>query len=219
MSYTDVHKRRLEITRTHIPQAPPGGMCLEVGWCGLFDEELLDKGWTVHGANWNPDERTGPFNFDVEKPWPIDDGMFQLVIACEILEHLPTDPMALFAEANRVLQVEGQILLTTPNICSARGLEAMLQGYQPYLFCTFPRKPCDRHVIEYDKHMLRLMLRSAGFTTDIWTEDCWGQKPERAMEVLRVHGMPTIDRGDNLFTLSRKIRDVSNRKPDGIYHG
>lgn len=216
-AYTDVHARRFELTRAHIPAGP--GDCLEVGWCGHLDGELSAKGWRVHGANWTPGTPTTDTNFNAEQPWPLGDEQFDLVIACEILEHLPDDPMALLAEANRVLRPGGHILLTTPNICSARGVRAMLHGFQPYLFCTFPRTPCDRHVIEYDKRMLELMLHSAGFEPRVWTENCWSEPPEETLQLLRERGFPVSDRGDNLFTFSRKIRGVRNRRPDGIYHG
>jgi SAM-dependent methyltransferase len=215
--YERVHRKRLTLTGDYIPPMQ-GGEALEVGHCGFFDAILEARGYHVCGANWNANEPTGPFNFDAEGRWPHDDGMYDLVIACEILEHLPNDPMALFAEANRVLKPGGQILLTTPNIASSRGVEALLQGFQPYLFCSFPRSPRDRHVIEFDRHQLALMLHCAGFEPNVWTENCWSEPNPTAMDVLKRHGFPTEHRGDNLFTLSRKIGPVLNRKPDGIYH-
>lgn len=214
--YERVHARRFQITRQHLPAGP--GRCLEVAWCGHLDADLKRLGWDVSVGNWDSRHPATSTNFDVEQPWPHDAGKFDLVIACEILEHLPNDPMALLAEANRVLKVGGQLLLTTPNIASSRGVEAMLQGYQPYLFCSFPRTQRDRHVIEYDRHQLEKMLLCAGFAPRVWTENCWSEPNDTAMAVLRKHGFPTEHRGDNLFCLSRKTGPVLSRKPDGIYH-
>lgn len=217
-SYEHVHRKRLVLTGDYIPRAPEGGRALEIGWCGFFDDILIGRGYHVTGANWDPMQPTGHCNFDAETPWPFPDESFDLVIACEVLEHLPNDPMALIAEANRVLKPGGKLLLTTPNIASSRGVEAMLQGYQPYLFCTFPRIPSDRHVIEYDRHQLARMLHFGGFEPNVWTEDCWSDPNPTAMDILKRHGFPTEFRGDNLFCLSPKTGPVLNRKPDGIYH-
>src|SRR5262249_721269 len=55
-------------------------------------------------------------NFDVQSaPWPYPGAAFDALLCCEMLEHLHTDPMGLFAEINRVLKPGGHLLLTTPN--------------------------------------------------------------------------------------------------------
>ena len=44
---------------------------------------------------------------------------FKTVLCCELLEHLPNDPMHMMTEINRVLKPGGHLVLTTPNIASA----------------------------------------------------------------------------------------------------
>src|SRR5260221_2487349 len=77
-------------------------------------------------------------NFDLQtSPWPYADGGFDVVLCCEILEHLALDPMALMAEMNRVLKPGGTLLLTTPNLASARAVEQTLRAERPYFYGQF----------------------------------------------------------------------------------
>ena len=75
--------------------------------------------------------------FDAEKDrFPYPDEYFATVLCCELIEHLPADPMHLMSEVNRILKPGGHLVLTTPNIVSARAIAAILQGYHPgFLSC------------------------------------------------------------------------------------
>ncbi|HBY62536.1 MAG TPA: hypothetical protein DEH78_22160, partial [Solibacterales bacterium] len=94
--------------------------------------------------------------FDAEKDrFPYDDGCFATVLCCELIEHLPNDPMHMMSEINRILRPGGHVVLTTPNIGSLRAISAILQGYHPGFFPAYirPRKqgeaPEARHNREY----------------------------------------------------------------------
>src|SRR5207245_3282094 len=57
--------------------------------------------------------------FDVERDgFPYEDGTFETVLACEIIEHLLLDPMHMLVEVHRVLEDGGAMVLTTPNVAS-----------------------------------------------------------------------------------------------------
>ncbi len=59
--------------------------------------------------------------FDVERDrFPYEDGRFQTVLACEIIEHLVLDPMHMLLEIRRVLRSGGTLVLTTPNVTRLR---------------------------------------------------------------------------------------------------
>src|SRR5205807_443208 len=91
-------------------------------------------------------------NFDLQRaPWPYPDNEFDAVVFCEVLEHLNTDPVMVLSEINRVLKKDGLLLLTTPNIASAKGLSYLLRGESPYVFGAFVPEglPTDRHNREY----------------------------------------------------------------------
>jgi SAM-dependent methyltransferase len=211
--YAQTHARRFAVTGRMIPLATGGRRCLEIGHEGHFDAALSAAGWTdVLGANWNPDIGTDTRNFDAQKPWPLQAEAFDLVLCCEVLEHLDKDPMCALAEANRVLRHGGMLLLTTPNICSARGLDAMMKGYAPYLFASFSRRFADRHAIEYDVHTLSAMLHAAGFDATISTRNVWGVAPEIPADAESAH------RGDCFIVTATKAGPVRDRFPAAIYH-
>lgn len=82
------------------------------------------------------------FNAETDR-FPYPNEHFQLVLCCEVLEHLNEDPMAMMAEINRVTKTGGYLVLTTPNICSARGVAAILTGWQPQHFSQYLRPKAD----------------------------------------------------------------------------
>lgn len=49
---------------------------------------------------------------------PFEDNFFDIVMNCELIEHLFTLPQRLFYEIRRVLKPQGKIVLTTPNLYS-----------------------------------------------------------------------------------------------------
>jgi SAM-dependent methyltransferase len=68
--------------------------------------------------------------------WPWEDDTFDLVLYCEVIEHLVYDPTHTLVEAHRVLKNDsGTLLLSTPNALCYTYLTQMLHGenfYPPY---------------------------------------------------------------------------------------
>jgi SAM-dependent methyltransferase len=159
-------------------------------------------------------------NFNVERdrfPWP--DGHFRVVLCCELLEHLQSDPMHMLWECNRVLAQDGFLLLTTPNIVSARSLEGVLIGCAPYLLSQYNLKtPVDQHNREYAPYEVGLALAAAGFTVvELETEDVWMRSNPAIIELLKAVNLPTENRGDNIFALARKTSAPVERYPKELY--
>jgi 2-polyprenyl-3-methyl-5-hydroxy-6-metoxy-1,4-benzoquinol methylase len=46
---------------------------------------------------------------------PLDDGSFDCVLMCEVLEHLNFNPLPVLAELNRLMRPDGLLYVTTPN--------------------------------------------------------------------------------------------------------
>jgi SAM-dependent methyltransferase len=69
-------------------------------------------------------------------PWPWEDGRFDIVLYCEVIEHLVYDPTRTLVEAHRVLKKDtGKLLISTPNALAYPYLLQMIQGrnfYPPY---------------------------------------------------------------------------------------
>jgi SAM-dependent methyltransferase len=159
-------------------------------------------------------------NFNVETdPFPYPDGYFRVVLCCELLEHLQRDPLHMLWECNRVLQDAGILLLTTPNIASARSLEGVLIGCAPYLLSQYNlTSPADQHNREYAPYEVGLALAAAGFTIiELETEDVWLRSNPAILKLLEEVNLPTDLRGDNIFALAQKSGPPVERYPKEFY--
>lgn len=67
---------------------------------------------------------------DVSQPLPFADGEFDVVVAGELLEHLP-DPAAVVAEADRVLAPGGTFVGSVPNAFRLKNRLRFLAGLRP----------------------------------------------------------------------------------------
>ena len=94
---------------------------------GEIASALARDGATVRGTHFRADDyktRGAPppdpavaldADVDLTRPLPYSDGSFDLVILCEVAEHLPTY-IPVVAEIGRVLAAGGRLVLSTPNV-------------------------------------------------------------------------------------------------------
>jgi SAM-dependent methyltransferase len=228
---------RFRVTMSLLPPLRDGARVLELGANPYFLTRLLRyRGLEVTCANWFGEQsgmaaedsqvvtcpstglseefRFDHFNVETSR-FPYADGSFDLVLCCEILEHLPNDPIHLLAEVHRVLaKPGGQLLLTTPNATRADNLVRMIDGLNVYEelsgFGTY-----GRHNREYTVSELRTLLSECGYIdTDVFAHDVhlvpanWeGKIAEACLQ----------DRGDNLFALARATGEPRWRYPRWLY--
>lgn len=244
-SYVSVHKERFSEMLAAIGTEGNGARMLELG-SNTFFSLLLRRftGYDVHHSDmWEGKETERRFlahnqatseiveftilNFNAEKDrYPFEDRSFDVVLAAEIIEHLPNDPMFMLSESNRILKEGGRLVLTTPNITSHRSLAALLNGYSPFLYNKFT-KSGGRHCIEYAPREIRLMMERAGFhvesleTKNVWMELEDGQAYRdiyRSMHGILIKlGSPTNLRGEDIFAVGRKNSAVVDRFPPELY--
>jgi SAM-dependent methyltransferase len=91
--------------------------------------------------------------------------VFDVVLFCEILDHLLVDPVAALREIHRVLRPGGTLVLTTPNVARLESVARLLAGaniYDPYS----GHGPYGRHNREYTMSELEQLLIAAGFVVD-----------------------------------------------------
>lgn len=70
---------------------------------------------------------------DLEKDdWPIENNYFDIVLACDIIEHL-FDPDSFLDKINRSLKQNGLLIMTTPNLASVGRRILLLLGKNPYI--------------------------------------------------------------------------------------
>ena len=169
--------------------------------------------------------------FNVESDvWPFEDGSFDLVIACEMVEHLLLDPMHLFVEANRVLAQKGRLFVSTPNSSSWQNLIKVISFDTPSLVPHF-RLPStienvyQRHNREYTPGALSVLFDAGGFTMEV--EDTTDSYPldKYALSDFHLNYLynkfgPHSKRGDTLNYIGVKSQGVRQRYPtsENLYH-
>jgi SAM-dependent methyltransferase len=219
------------------------GNCLELGANPYFTTYLLDhhtplnltlanyygeRGQTVEtvcsvppGGS-EPIEVTRPaWLFNVEEDrFPFDDDSFDVVLFCEMLEHLLMDPVAALREIHRVLRPNGVLVLTTPNVARLDNVLALVNGaniYDPYSGFG----PYGRHNREFNRHELHQLLSFCGFeveqslTADGHPTD-YGRWP-RLGPVGELVEYRRPDLGHYLFVRARASRPPAERLPSFLY--
>lgn len=239
-AYTKQHLRRFVATLQRIPPAQTSSdRLLELGslihlapairkFCGYSevacadfwdsDEKIVTE--TLSQTQGSDSYTFELRNFNVEQDvFPYPDNHFRVVLCCELIEHLQRDPMHMLWECNRVLMEGGFLLLTTPNIASARAIEGLLVGCSPYLLSQYNLKtPVDQHNREYAPYEIGVALAAAGFTVvELETEDVWLRSNPAILELLKKVDITTDLRGDNLFALARKTSAPLERYPLELY--
>ena len=185
-----------------------------------FNEDYMGRARLTRGGYPEFDQLFTAFSVNLESDLlPVDDGVYDLVLCGEVIEHMDVDPMFMMAEINRCMRIGGVLILTTPNSISSQIVGRVLNGYSPqhYMLYQKDRSPY-RHNFEYAPHQMRQLVQSAGFEVfDLWTADVLNAADGPALEVLAQHGYPASDRGDNMFCICRKTGPIVERYPNEIY--
>ncbi|MDQ2900632.1 MAG: glycosyltransferase, partial [Acidobacteriota bacterium] len=242
--YIETHRTRLLKTLEITPSGAPDQSALEMGAYLQITPALHTKlgyGYVrgcYYGKLGQADHRTvlssegerfecDIDHFDAEKDrFPYDDRSFNIVLCCELIEHLFQDPMHLMSEVNRILKPGGNLILTTPNIASERAVAAILKGYHPGFFQAYikpsPAGEVDaRHNREYTPGEIHRLLTASGFDIELLETGPFSQEPPGkfrwVQQLLDQHQLPTILRGDGIYVVGRKSGKVQDRWPDWLY--
>ncbi len=234
-AYLAEHRERLAFT---LAQVPAGGeRALELGTYGamaaavqrVFGYRAVEGGDQTGSGEMRVEiAGQAPFvlpmrAFDAERDrYPYADDSFDLVLACEIIEHFVTDPMHCLLECRRVLRDGGTLLLSTPNIASHTAIGRVLQGCEhPNLFPQYSRESTHRpHVHEYAPYELATVLRDAGFeVVRIATRRAANfDSVEWVTPLLEKFRFPTLLRGEQLFVVAEKrAANATVRYPAYLY--
>lgn len=228
---------RFRLTMALLPALPPGSRVLELGANPYFITRLLlRRGLDVTCANWfgeaagferkDRQEVTAPssgerhvfefdhFNVESER-FPYEDQSFDVVLCCEILEHLPNDPTHLLAEIHRVTaQPGGRLILTTPNAVRYDNLVRVQRGENFYEelsgYGTY-----GRHNREYTVAELRSFLEDLGYVVhDVFAHDV---HPAAFPRQTAPPDTDPTNRGDNLFAVAEPVGAERWRYPRWLY--
>lgn len=234
--YHTTHARRLARTLQTISENEISGKVLEVGTSHFMPLAMKDLGLDVEMTvtdfhldlpssgtmtcslnGKSTDVNVVRVNIE-EEPLPFKDESFDVVILCEVLEHMERDPMFMLSEVNRVTKQAGKLILTTPNITSSRNIYKIIQGVEPYFYMQYHKGgTMYRHNYEYSVPTLKSVLRSAGFEGRLWTEDTFEESFISTVLQLQMLGYDLPHVGDNIFAVTQKTRGVIDRYPKEIY--
>ena len=243
--YVERHLSRFEKTLAITPPGAPEDRILEMGAYLQITPALKTRlGYgEVRGCYFGPAGKVDrhritssegePFEctlelFDAEKdPFPYDDGYFSTVLCCELVEHLTEDPMHMMSEINRILQPDGHLVLTTPNIGSLRAIAAILSGYHPGFFPAYIRprvageEPEARHNREYTAREIMLLFHYAGFEMTLLETGPFRDEPKPEHEwvkhLIARYELSADLRGDGIYAVGRKAGPVRDRYPAWLY--
>jgi SAM-dependent methyltransferase len=215
--------RRIIITVDMVPPAAhPQQRLLEIGASPYYMTVLLHRlrGYDMYLTNYYGDNHPAlgrqiirslrdhdsyECNYasvNVERdPLPYPDETFDVVLFCEVIEHLTRDPTYALAELHRVLKPGGYLLVTTPNVFRLQHLLYMVGGRQNLFHPYSGHGVYGRHQREYGAGELIDLVRGCGFTivraeiADYEPHTSWGQ---RLLKRLWRH------RRDNIFLLAQR---------------
>lgn len=159
------------------------------------------------------------FNLE-EAQFPFNPHSFDLVLLCEVIEHLQIDPVKVLLEIKHVLKPGGHLVLTTPNVSRLENVCRMAAGsniYDPYSGYG----PYGRHNREYNKHELALLLDYCGFDLEVlFSADVHENISSNIFPVEQI--LPLVrfrehDLGQYLFSRSRNCRAAGSKRPGWLY--
>jgi glycosyltransferase involved in cell wall biosynthesis/SAM-dependent methyltransferase len=242
--YVETHITRLERTLAITPPGTDADAILEMGAYLHITPALKTKlGYgEVRGCYYGPEGRVDHRSvtsesgeafacdidlFDAEADcFPYPNEHFSTILCCELIEHLPNDPMHMMCEINRVLKPGGHLVLTTPNITSLRAVAGILQGFHPMLFPAYirPRESGEveaRHAREYSPNEIKALLDNSGFEVTLLETGPFREAPAPELSwvehLLDRYILPREHRGDGIYAVGRKKGPVKERYPGWLY--
>ncbi|MEA5620798.1 class I SAM-dependent methyltransferase [Cronbergia sp. UHCC 0137] len=153
---------------------------------------------------------------------------FDIVIMCEVLEHLNFNPLPLIKEINRIVKPNGLFYLSLPNITSLKNRIRLLTGHsihnpiEHYIWQLNPESTMKIgiHWREYTTNEIREMLDLLGFYVDKQYYFDWFDQVsvfQRTSMISMIKFLlkkvvykifPSLK--ENQTTLARKVKDVKN---------
>jgi SAM-dependent methyltransferase len=155
-----------------------------------------------------------------EHALPFEDGTFDIVVYCEVLEHMTNDPWQTLLEVKRVLRPGGLLVLTTPNVARLENIARLVAGdnlYDPYSGYG----PYGRHNREYTSAELVRLLERCGFAPEtVYTADVHDNRAAQFCDLRHLAGL-LHGRSDTLgqyhFTASRNAGVAAELRPTWLY--
>jgi SAM-dependent methyltransferase len=163
------------------------------------------------------------FNVEGDR-FPFDDNSFEVVLFCEIIEHLQNDPLKVLREIKRVLKPNGRLVLTTPNIARLENAARLVigknvcdrySGYGPY----------GRHNREYTRQEIGSLLKWSGFVPEVsFTADVHFNSTPALIATMGLRLLfkmlwqsRATDLGQYIFVCARNSEAMQPSQPEWLY--
>lgn len=146
------------------------GRWLDAGCAkGFLLRIAIQYGWETYGFDISShavnETRTicpsaNVFLLDAEKGLPFPDEFFEVITACELIEHLP-QPESFLEESYRILKPGGLFFISTPNVNSVLNSSFIKDMFAMFGWST----PFDdeTHVSYFDSNSITKALKKCGF--------------------------------------------------------
>ena len=146
-----------------------GQNVLELGCGDGTLQKMLNEHNTVVGLDID--------NCDLQKDeLPYKDGVFDTVVACEIIEHI-WDSDRFLQEIRRVLEPRGRLIITTPNLASLGRRFMLLCGRNPHVD-NFLYPNDAGHIKHFTQKDFRYLLEKNNFEIDKFWSDVVNLSPD-----------------------------------------
>ena len=230
--YADAHARRFRETLRFLPALRAGARALELGavpyymtclltrFAGLCVEplsfyEVEPEPATRHATESEKYGERYEFEYravNVEREaFPYEDESFDLVLCCEILEHLLINPSHMLYESHRVLRPGGLLVLTTPNVLRWPNVFALARGRNIYDHYR-GNGIYGRHNREYAPFEVAALLGANNFAVErLKTINVYGPELSNRVPLLLER------RRDNIFALARRRGRPRMAFPEVLY--
>lgn len=161
-------------------------------------------------------------NLNIEKNW-YRQGL-DVVCFCEVIEHMTESPVRALLNINKMLKVNGYLVMSTPNLARLENVARLMAGvniYDPYS----GHGKYGRHNREYTKHELAQLLALCGFETEMMFssnvhEEYAGNSfdVDRILEQITVIPDRELDLGQYIFIRAKKVKDIEEVvAPEWLY--
>lgn len=142
---------------------------LEMSFANYFETDDAETTQTLTYRSTDGTLTTRHFDsklFNIEDDeFPYEGDSFDVVLYCEIIEHLLMDPVHVLRKIRRILKDDGVLVLTTPNVARLNNILRLSSGdniYDPYSGYG----PYGRHNREYTMAELHALLGFLGFAIE-----------------------------------------------------
>jgi SAM-dependent methyltransferase len=230
--------RRFLYTLSIIPQGK--GDLLEIGANPYFTSMLINKfsDYKLFCTNFFGDDQPQKsmqykvddkgerlayeyVSYNVERDsLPFGADTFDVVLCCEVIEHLTNDPIKALLNFKTMLKDDGYLILTTPNVARLENVNKMIAGlniYDPYSGYG----PYGRHNREYNKDELYKLFSRLGFDIEqIFSSDVNDNQKRfigNNSNILNLVDYRKYDLGQYIFIRAKNKGPANAKKPMWLY--